>query len=59
MTRVSGVIASDTGEDLSVLLNSTAEAHGLPAEMLLALAIAESELRVRAERWGRHSAEAR
>lgn len=59
MSRVRGVIANDSGEDLSDLINDTAERHDVPAELIVALGIAESELNVRSQRWGRHSAEAR
>ena len=58
-TMGNGVVAGDTGADLSALIREGADRNGLPIELLVALAIAESELRVQAERWGRHTARAR
>ncbi len=59
MVAVANVVANDTGVDLTEIFNAEAAGNGLPSELLVALAIAESELNVRAERWGRHSANAR
>jgi N-acetyl-anhydromuramyl-L-alanine amidase AmpD len=59
MPAVANVVANDTGEDLTELFNSEAARNHLPSELLVALAIAESELNVQSQRWGRHSAQAR
>ncbi len=58
MSALAGVMARDTGEPLADLLNAEAARHNLPPELPLALAIAESEVSVRAQRWGRHTAAA-
>jgi N-acetyl-anhydromuramyl-L-alanine amidase AmpD len=59
MAVVARVIAQDTGQDLAELFNAEAAHVGVPAELLVALAIAETELCVSAERWGRHTVAAR
>jgi hypothetical protein len=59
MAQLAHVVSNDTGEDLTALVVAAAQANGLPPELLLALAIAESELGVRCQRWGRHTDRAR
>jgi N-acetyl-anhydromuramyl-L-alanine amidase AmpD len=44
MDRVTGVKTADTGEDITALINTSAEQHGLAPTTLLALMIAESGL---------------
>lgn len=59
MARVARVIANDTGEDLTEIVNAEATRHGLPPELLVALGIAESELNVQSQRWAKLTAQAR
>jgi hypothetical protein len=56
---MAGIIAADTGDDLTALLSDTASAAGVPLAVLVGLGIAESELCVRSERWGRRSPRAK
>lgn len=52
-------ILNARGQDIRPALLAAAEAAGIPARLVLACAIAESELNPRAERWGRRTDEAR